>query len=30
MNGLGPLWLSAQLAFVTMLLLLAIGTPVAW
>ena len=30
MNGLGPLWLSAQLAFVTMLLLIAIGTPVAW
>ena len=30
MNGMGPLWLSAQLAFVTMLLLLVLGTPVAW
>lgn len=28
--GLGPLWLSVQLAVVTMLLLLAISTPLAW
>jgi len=26
----GPLWLSAQLAFVTMLVLVLIGTPLAW
>lgn len=30
MPDLSPLWLTLQLAFVTMLLLLAIGTPVAW
>ena len=30
MNALGPLWLSAQLAFVTMLILVAAGTPIAW
>ena len=29
-NGLGPLWLSAQLAAVTTVLLLIIGTPIAW
>ncbi|MGB5628295.1 MAG: molybdate ABC transporter permease subunit [Woeseiaceae bacterium] len=30
MNTLGPLWLSAQLALVTTLVLLVIGTPLAW
>jgi molybdate transport system permease protein len=30
MNMLGPLWLSAQLALVTTLVLLVIGTPLAW
>lgn len=30
MDGLGPLWLSVQLALVTTLVLFAIGTPVAW
>lgn len=30
MNLYGPLWLSAQLALVTTLVLLAVGTPVAW
>ena len=30
MSLYGPLWLSAQLALVTMLVLLVIGTPVAW
>lgn len=29
-DGLGPLWLSLQLAAVTTVLLLLIGTPVAW
>ncbi|MDH5323773.1 MAG: molybdate ABC transporter permease subunit, partial [Gammaproteobacteria bacterium] len=27
---LGPLWLSVQLASITMLLLLLIGTPLGW
>ena len=27
---LGPLWLSAQLALVTMILLIIIGAPIAW
>ena len=30
MSLYGPLWLSVQLAFVTTLLLLVLGTPVAW
>lgn len=30
MSLYGPLWLSAQLAFVTMLVLVLIGTPLAW
>ncbi len=30
MNLYGPLWLSAQLAFVTTVILLVMGTPVAW
>jgi len=30
MNLYGPLWLSAQLALVTTLVLLVVGTPVAW
>ena len=30
MSVYGPLWLSAQLAFVTMLVLVLIGTPLAW
>ena len=30
MNTLGPLWLSTQLAFVTTLILIAVGTPLAW
>ena len=30
MNLYGPLWLSAQLALVTTLILLVLGTPVAW
>ncbi len=29
-DGLGPLWLSVQLAFVSTLILLLIGTPLAW
>ena len=30
MSLYGPLWLSAQLAFVTMVVLILIGTPLAW
>lgn len=30
MSGFGPLWLSAQLAFATTLILLLVGTPIAW
>lgn len=30
MNSYGPLWLSAQLAFVTTAILIVLGTPIAW
>lgn len=30
LSGFGPLWLSAQLALITAVLLIAIGAPVAW
>lgn len=29
-SGAGPLWLSVQLALTTMLILIAVGTPLAW